>query len=477
MLGGNSNNKFVTYDDFVFINENKVIYELLMESMATAKKRFVQTGKIDNITFKALVDIDPSKTKKYLDKLCEFYLENPKVEELEELIKIYDNLVTKKLTKIVDINKFKSFKEFSTEVNQNKDRQSKTAKKKEVSKDAEVILDNDEFFIISPQTHGASCIYGAGTKWCTTMKDSYEWDKYISQFVKFYYIRVKDKPEKDRMYKIAVAVYPTGNKECFDATDDKINFKEVLKLGLDEKIFKSDNINLEKLIKSWIYGKYEIDKDGYCNVDGSVEINKWNEERLPIKFGKVREYFYCHNLKLETLEGCPEEVGGDFKCSGNVLINLKGCPKKVGGNFICKSNKLVTLEYSPKEVNGNFDCSDNKLTSLKGCSEKIDKDFDCSYNKLINLNGCPKEIGGDFNCGRNELIDLEGSPRKVGRDFICTFNKLTSLDGAPKEVGRDFKCLYNKAEFNEDDVKKIINVKGNIESVIRKREPGKSRFS
>jgi len=46
---------------------------------------------------------------------------------------------------------------------------------------------------------------------------------------------------------------------------------------------------------------------------------------------------------LTTLEGGPEDVKGDFDCSGNQLISLLGCPAFIMGDFSCAGNQLTLL--------------------------------------------------------------------------------------------------------------------------------------
>lgn len=53
----------------------------------------------------------------------------------------------------------------------------------------------------------------------------------------------------------------------------------------------------------------------------------------------------------------------DFFCYNLGLTSLKGCPKEVTGLF----NKLETLDYLPIKIGSHFSCSHNKLKDLKGC--------------------------------------------------------------------------------------------------------------
>jgi len=51
---------------------------------------------------------------------------------------------------------------------------------------------------------------------------------------------------------------------------------------------------------------------------------------------------------------------------------------------------------------------------------------------------------------------------KIEGGFYCHGNKLTSLEGGPKTVEGDFYCHDNSKEFSEEEVRKYIDVKGNI---------------
>ena len=162
-------------------------------------------------------------------------------------------------------------------------------------------------------------------------------------------------------------------------------------------------------------------------------------------------------------------VKGDFDCTYcKSLTSLEGAPKEVGRDFRCSAcTSLTSLEGAPKEVGGDFDCDFCKsLTSLKGAPEKVGKDFYCGYcNSLTSLEGAPEKVGKDFYCGYcNSLTSLKGAPKVVSWNFNChNCTSLTSLEGAPEKVGWNFNCIHCKAEFTEEDVKKVSNVKGTID--------------
>jgi hypothetical protein len=126
------------------------------------------------------------------------------------------------------------------------------------------------------------------------------------------------------------------------------------------------NLGIGKVrIENWLeehnITKYSINDDYTIDVKGSVNLRGYEEKKLPdyIQFGKITEYFYIYCCpKLETLEGCPKEVGWDFYCyKCPKLESLKGCPKEVGWDFWCNNcSNLKSLEGCPKKVGGGFWC-------------------------------------------------------------------------------------------------------------------------
>lgn len=117
--------------------------------------------------------------------------------------------------------------------------------------------------------------------------------------------------------------------------------------------------------------KYTINKDLSIDVEGTVNLTGYTDKKLPdyIQFRKITENFYFENSpNLESLKGCPKEVGGDFccfRCSN--LKSLEGCPKEVGGYFWCNNcSNLKSLEGCPKEVGKGFWCY--------GCSKQFTED-------------------------------------------------------------------------------------------------------
>ena len=152
-----------------------------------------------------------------------------------------------------------------------------------------------------------------------------------------------------------------GFKEFINESESRVTYQD-LKLLLELGISQDITSDVYKLIdqgrmthdeiEDWVtpicdkYGiqDWSINDDGLVDVDGSVNLEELELTRLPLKFGKVTDHFWCIDNYLTTLEGAPKRVGGNFSCSDNQLTTLEGAPKRVGGNFWCKNNPLTSLD-------------------------------------------------------------------------------------------------------------------------------------
>ena len=149
------------------------------------------------------------------------------------------------------------------------------------------------------------------------------------------------------------------------------------------KTYESFKNNSELIRKLEEFGikNYTINNDGTIDVDGDVNLSRYNLIKIPFKFGRVTGRFYCLDNQLTSLEGCPEEVGGYFACSKNNLKNLIGGPQEVGGDYICINNVLESLEGCAGDIGGNFHYNNNQLEMLD-CSSVINGNIYCRGNNF-----------------------------------------------------------------------------------------------
>ena len=77
---------------------------------------------------------------------------------------------------------------------------------------------------------------------------------------------------------------------------------------------------------------------------------------------------------------------GDFVCSECNLTSLKGSPEEIKGDFDCSgNNNLTSLEFGPKIVNGDYLCNGCNLTSLHNIhkyTQQISNKFFCGGNPI-----------------------------------------------------------------------------------------------
>ena len=149
------------------------------------------------------------------------------------------------------------------------------------------------------------------------------------------------------------------------------------------------------------------------------------------------------NQDIDSLDGCPDVVSGDFNCEFNYLTDLAGSPNKVTGSYTIFSNKrLTSLTGAPTVVNGDFVISRTKITNLNNIPE-IHEYLNISENKITSLVGSPNELKA-LNCSSNDLTSLDGGPQIVSDIYWCNNNLLTDLVGCASNIGGTLLCWNNE---------------------------------
>ena len=95
----------------------------LFESLKSARQKY--GSKIESADFDFLVSCDPSKTFKYIEQLCNYYLQGAKLINLANEIQKFDNLFKKGLLKELDIQKYKSYSSFQSAIEENEGKMTK----------------------------------------------------------------------------------------------------------------------------------------------------------------------------------------------------------------------------------------------------------------------------------------------------------------------------------------------------------------
>jgi hypothetical protein len=123
-----------------------------------------------------------------------------------------------------DINQFKSLDQLENFIDDLglSGSEEKRKEKEAALGGASILQDDEDFFIIRPETKEASCFFGKKTKWCITMKDQNYYDSYTNQGKAFYFILNKNLNDDSRYRKIAVVYDKSGRYEgFFDVLDEE----------------------------------------------------------------------------------------------------------------------------------------------------------------------------------------------------------------------------------------------------------------
>ena len=228
---------------------------------------------------------------------------------VEKFIKYQQALETR------DINQFKSLEEIITAINNHENKVRRTVKSVD---GANIVYEDDRFTVVTPQTHKASCYYGAGTKWCTaSMNGSSHFDNYNVEG-KLFYILDKKAKSNDKYYKVALLQKYDGDKTFYDAPD---------------KVFTS----------GWILGTPEYDEiqsavDKYINTNYQREINIFKDKEAAKvereRLRKVAERRRVAQLRIAAdqrkeedswnLEGEPDQEGLYANAVFEVMVDNYG---------------------------------------------------------------------------------------------------------------------------------------------------------
>lgn len=175
-------------------------------------------------------------------------------------------------------------------------------------------------------------------------------------------------------------------------------------------------------------GTWKINNRGRIDVDGDVIFREFfinNDKKrytkIPVPFGQVYSFNF-HNCKdLETLEGAPQEVLGNFSVAGCNFKTLEGSPRIVKGRFSAAHNpRLDSLKGSPDEVGGQFyvhNCV--SLTTLEGVPLKLGGDFTCK--DCPSLNPLHQAIITDYN---NKKLDWATAYKLIHRPKLAQAHAL-----------------------------------------------------
>jgi hypothetical protein len=379
------------------INFNNLIKESYIITEGRVEDARERYPNIPEPVFNTFVELDPSGNQKYLMSLCKLwdeeysgwgyrYRNKSLAKDFMENVEYFHNQTQKFEKK--DINQYRTFDEFKEAVADAKERLTKG----EIKKSSKKIYEDGTHLVIQPTTHAASCYYGSGTRWCTTMRDTSQYFRdYTSKGTLFYYINKKNgkkralytsfkdsflTPEvvagtrQDRLARTQVYTekdnrgrsltgipvqariamndeHKKSSKKYVDSLTGSEKIKTMIKLGFDlpeNTVFEGD----------WGWTMHMPIPDQIVKIDGNVDTHYLGGVNTLNNVVEITGDLLDGSNRLEDL-GKLERLGGDYIArrrwgSGNVpsLNNLK----YVGGtldmrNFIddIDLDELKQLEH------------------------------------------------------------------------------------------------------------------------------------
>ena len=333
-----------------------------------------------------IVDEDPSSTKKYSEWTIKQVIEFIKVNDgasLPDVINFMTDLVKdfhkvsqsitdtdidygKELHSGIDVDKIKRgpkdiykydvYWELQTVLSAVSKRRAEKEKEESVKGEVEKLYEDDRFLIVRPHSHGASCYYGAETRWCTTQKDN---PKYFNQYTgdgNLYYI-IDKKSKDDTFGKMALFIKNDGKIEVYDQKDASRSIdllKDRFEPIKDEISKLVRGSNHYETLKGIYEGKIEPGRGRIHSpiLSGIVKLDD-NDFMVNLNFNGIEEFLKLFSEDVEegdltyiqyTLEqpyGYDEEYYDDYSfdedlSEGYYLNNLKS-------NHLEKLKELLTV--------------------------------------------------------------------------------------------------------------------------------------
>ena len=359
-----------------------------------------------------------------------------------------------------DINKYEVYWELETVLSAVKKRKIQKEKEAEIKKEVNKIYEDDTYLIVQPETHGASCYYGANTKWCTTTKDDTRYfDKYTDEGNLYYII---DKRSANSTFgKMALFVRSNGNTEVYDQ-QDAIRSLDILLAKFEpikDKILPlvKGQAHYETLLKIK-EGKVDPSR-GNIKSDIIKHIEKDGDGfKVELNFGGVEKFLQLFNEDVEE---------GDLKYIEYTIEPPYGSDEQYYDpyNFDDELNEgyyLYSLNYDHlKVLKDMLQVYDPKIAALIKETPNgfdIDQDDYSTIGKFMNDNlesDVISNLSDAFSYAKDRALFI--GLQKLFTEGLC--NILEEIG-----IKRDGECFYNY-EVSLDEVLRMYESEEYYESL------------
>lgn len=509
-------NKMLLKEFLRFINlEGILLEEGIKQARKLYQKKF--NTPLPKFLENQIINIDPSQNKKYAEWIIRVSpdFSDSTLNKIKRLLSIFYNLVSKNI--IIkdksDINRYKSIEELENILKQYENIKTKTEIEKETkSKGAKKVFENDKVIIYQILSFEASCLYGHDTKWCISAKDydsSSFWEGYYRHY-NIYFIISKNPVQSSRLNKIAVLenkeTFLIEKGQIFDQEDNLINPEDFIQIIKQNNLpIKHLNLRLSetKEIENFFL---EITKDivpsqfkrvfeflffadlyRFLKIafDDIIEELKTKRDFFVFNFSyqafkeviinkKIDNGETIKNVVNNYLKNIELDNNNNFKIKAkNIYIPFsksseKDVPylKEYFNDFKSIDNLKFKFEYIEQLVVSLLSVPNEKQEIIKYFITKTMKDATIPYihyiglkaENLINLIPSKNQSMAFLRLQSCQLNSLEGCPSKIYSFQLIDIEGLKNLIGAPKDVNSLFFINFDDDISLEGFPQKVISI-------------------
>ncbi len=297
---------------------------------------------------------------------------------------------------------------------------------------ASILQDDEDFFVIRPETKESSCFFGKKTKWCISAERSQNYfDSYTNQGKAFYFILNKNLNDDSKYRKIAL-VYDKGGEfeSFFDVEDEEYNdsyeLERILFYNLIAPAIKQNpDYPLKDEFVDTIAGAL-LDGDSLEAFLGSDDPEEMNEEDVKL-YEDIVKYLQGQGDLAYNIDGVPK-IGDTTLYNGDEAAYEFITLAQDTWNLINGEAYSSTMENPP----GSFDSGELRQMVEDAGLEHIDVTYDDDF------------YGGDYEWRweGNLSVQLDDAP------FDQLRYEIESPDGE-KEITDDFAEAYGRYDDRE----------------------------
>lgn len=228
--------------------------------------------------------------------------------------------------------------EFFQEAKKIKDEVDNKNREKLAKKGGVKIFENDSLLIVKPTTYEASCSYGAGTRWCTTMANQPSYFNQYSSNGNLYYLILKNVDRTNKFYKMAIQAPKNGRFDkdtiWYDSTDERLTNREIE--SVLAHMPKSAYNSMEEDFKKSFPDKKPLDillkvlqkDDFYTIINGRIVDYSYQYKNgiVKVTFGNLHIIDFSDNMINLELDFSINDNSMGYEESGTIFMKIQSQP-------------------------------------------------------------------------------------------------------------------------------------------------------